>query len=159
MKTMTINVYSFDELSDKAKNHARNEYRKKGYDYAWCSENLDSLKVFCNHFNVNVKDYELSTHRHSWVKTDATSQKFRSLKLKTIDRDYMPTGYCMDCSLWMTFYDVFKLTGNALQAFNDAIDQFIKDTVSEMEHQESDEYIDEVLSMYDSEFNQKGEHI
>ena len=159
MKTITIKVYSFDELSDSAKEKARSVYRSDGHYYAWGDENIYSLKAFCDYFSVVLTDYSIGTSSYSWVKTNATNQNFRGLKLKTIDRDYMPTGYSMDCSLWMTFYDVFKLTGNALQAFNDAIDQFIKDTVSDMEFQESDEYIDEMMSMNEFEFNQDGDHI
>tara|TARA_R110000823_G_scaffold271003_1_gene390498 strand:- start:122 stop:604 length:483 start_codon:yes stop_codon:yes gene_type:complete len=157
MKTITINVYSFDELSDSAKDKARSDYRKHDvFGYIWWNESFNSLKAFCKHFNVEIKDYEVSTYRHSWVKTDANNQKFRGLKLKAIARDYMPTGYCMDCSLWMTFYDVFKLTGNALQAFNNALDQWVKDVILDIEYQDSDEVIDQNMICNNYEFDQNG---
>lgn len=157
MKTIEITVYSFNELSDKSKEKARNNYRVNDCSgYFWWSESFDSLQTFCNKFNVKIKDYEVSHYGYSWVKTDVINQNFRGLKLKTIDRDYMPTGYCMDCSLWITFYDVFKQTGNALQAFNEAIDQWVKDTVTDMEDQNSDEYIDQHMTMNDYEFYENG---
>lgn len=35
MKTLTINVYSFSELSDDAKEKAREWYKSNGFDYKW----------------------------------------------------------------------------------------------------------------------------
>ena len=157
MKTKTINVYSFDELSEKAKDHARYECRKNDvFVYIGWKESFESLKTFCDYFNINIKDYEVSIYRHSFVQTDAANQNFRGIKLKSLNRDNMPTGYCMDCSLWLTFYDVFKTSGNALQAFNEAIDQWIKDVVSDMEYQDSDEYIDEYMICNEYEFYEDG---
>lgn len=159
MKTMTINVYAFNELSENAKQKARHEYRIKQREYFWLDEGFDSLKAFCHHFGVALTDWSVGTCSYSWVATNANKDDFRGVKLKTINRDYMPTGYCMDCSLWITFYDVFKASGNALLAFNEAIEQWVKDMVSDMEYQDSDEYIDEHMTINEYEFNEHGEQV
>ena len=53
MKTKTINIYSFDELSKKAKDHARHECRKNdAFVYIWWKESFESLKTFCDYFNI-----------------------------------------------------------------------------------------------------------
>lgn len=156
MKTITINVYAFYELSESAKQKARDKYLTEYHEYSWLNEGKDSLKSFCEYFNVDLKDYSVSPCSYSYVETNASNQNFRGVKLKTINRDYMPTGYCMDCSLWITFYDVFKATGNALQAFNEAIDQWVKDMISDMKYQDSDEYIDEHMTINEYEFDEKG---
>lgn len=156
MKTITINVYSFDELSESAKQKARDKYRTGYHEYSWLDEGIDSLKAFCSHFGITLTDWSVGAYQCSWVSTNANKDDFRGVKLKTIDREYMPTGYCMDCSLWITFHDVFKATGNALQAFNEAIDQWVKDMVFDMEYQDSDEYIDECMTINAYEFDEKG---
>jgi hypothetical protein len=43
-----------------------------------------------------------------------------------------------------------------LRAFNDAIDQAIKDIVSDMEYQNSDEAVDEMLIANEYEFDEDG---
>lgn len=159
MKTMTINVYAFNELSESAKQKARDNYRAKCHEYFCLDEGFDSLKAFCSHFGVTLTDWSIGTGSYSWVSTNANKDDFRGVKLKAINRDYMPTGYCMDCSLWITFYDVFKATGNALLAFNEAINQWVKDMVLDMEYEESDEYIDEHMIINEYEFNEHGEQL
>jgi hypothetical protein len=90
------------------------------------------------------------------METNAENAHFRGRKLSEVNRDYMPTGYCLDCNLWETFRTVWKETGSPLRAFNDAIDQAIKDIVSDMEYQNSDEAIDEMLIANEYEFDEDG---
>jgi hypothetical protein len=68
----------------------------------------------------------------------------------------MPTGYYLDCDLWITFYDVFKASGDAKAAFEAAIDTWVRQIVADMEYQESDEAIAEMLSINDYEFLESG---
>lgn len=156
MRTITTNIYTFDELSENAKESARQWYREQRLEYFWSDEAFDSLRAFCNQFNVKLKDYSIGTWCHSYVDTDATNQHFRGLKLKSVKREQSPTGYCADSILWYTFYDTFKASGNALYAFNEAIDAWVRDTVNEMEYQESDEFIDEHLTINEFEFTESG---
>jgi hypothetical protein len=157
MKTETITVLTFDELSDDGKERAIADYRHAGHGYFGIDDGITSLKEFCKHFNVSIKDYSLGTCSHSYVDTDAKNIHFRHIKLHEFSPEYMPTGFCSDVTLWGTFYKDFKATGCALQAFNYAIDAWVRDIVADMEYQESDEAIAEMLSINNYEFLESGE--
>ena len=156
MRTETINIYTFDELNDAAKEKARDWYRD-GMEYHWWNESLDSIKSFADTFRVSIKDYSIGLGSHSYIDTDAENANFRGLKLKNVDREAMPTGYCLDCALWQTFYDEFKRTGDALYAFNEAIDAAKKEILSDIEYQYTDESIDENILINEYEFLENGE--
>lgn len=155
MRTMTISVFQFSELSEEAKEKAR-EWMREGYEYPWFKESIDSVQAFCDAFGVRITDYELSDYRPSFIDTDATKENFRGVKLKSIDRDQMPTGYCLDCDLWMTFYDQFKRTGDALYAFKEAIDAAVDAIVADIRYCYTDEAIDELIEINEYEFLEDG---
>jgi len=157
MKTETVSIYSFDELSDDGKERAIADYRHVGHGYFGIDDGIASLKKFCKHFNVSIKDYSLGTCSYSYVTHDAENRHFRGKRLAEFNRDNMPTGYYLDCDLWVTFYDVFKTGGDAKAAFEAAIDKWVRGIVADMEYQESDEYIGEHLSINDYEFLETGE--
>ena len=155
MRTATIELYKFDELSDDAKEIARSDYRQH-VDYPWFDDALKSIKAFCDHFGVSVKDWEIGAFSPSYLTTDANNANFRGIKLKSIDREQMPTGYCLDCDLWFTFYDEFKRTGDALYAFNQAIDAAVDSIVKDIEYQYTNESVDEMLIINNYEFTIDG---
>jgi hypothetical protein len=157
MKTETITVLTFDELSDDGKGRAISAYRNAGHDYFGIDDGMASLKIFASHFGVNIKDYSLGTCSYSYVTHDAENRHFRGKRLAEFNRDNMPTGYYLDCDLWITFYDVFKASGDAKAAFEAAIDTWVRQIVADMEYQESDEAIAEMLSINDYEFLESGE--
>ena len=156
MRTEKINVYTFDELNDAAKEKARQWYRETADDYFWLDEGLNSIKAFCDLYGVGIKDYSFTLWGHSYLDTDANNQHFRGLKLKAVDREAMPTGYCMDCSLFYTFYDEFKRTGDALAAFNAAIDLTVRNIVEDWESSLEDEAVDETIEANEYEFTEGG---
>lgn len=155
-ETITRNIYTFSELSDKAKDKAIRDYRAAD-EFPWGTEYKESLEAFVDHFNVNVKDWSIGTCSYSYVTTDAETQHFRGRKLRDFDRDHMPTGFCADCDLWMTFYDQFKATGDAKAAFKSALDAWVKSYVAAMEDAESDESIIENIEANEYEFYKNGE--
>lgn len=57
MKTKTINVYSVNELSDKAKQRAFEKWCQED-DYPWNEENSKALRKFEEIFPVDVRDFE-----------------------------------------------------------------------------------------------------
>ena len=152
MRAVTTPVYTFDELSDQAKERARDWWRSLG-EVAWDDESRDSIVAFCSHFGVKLKEYDVD---NCWFKHDATNATFRGRKLSDFNRDHMPTGYCLDCALWMTFYDEFKRTTDAHAAFNAAIYAALKEWREDREYQLSDEYIDEAITTNEYEFTEDG---
>lgn len=156
MRTETINIYTFDELSDAAKEKAREWYRN-GMEYFWWNDSLESIKAFCDGYGVTIKDYSIGPFERSWITTDASNENFRGVKLRDVPRDDTPTGYCLDCALWQTFHDEFKRTGDALRAFNEAIDAAVAEIVADMEYQYTDESVDEHILINEYEFLENGE--
>jgi len=156
MKTIELNIYTFEELSDKAKDQARAWYRENVDLHAWNGESLDSIHAFCNHFGVRLTNYSIGVHSPYSYDVDYPNSIFRGLKLKDVGRNAMPTGYYLDCTLWFTFYDTFKATGCAAKAFEAALDQAFKDWRADLESQLENEYVDENLIANGYEFTENG---
>jgi hypothetical protein len=156
MRTEIIEVYQFAELSDKAKEKAREWYRSNS-DFHGSDENLDSIKAFCEHFDIRLKNWEVSPYSSPNYSAEFTNSNFRGLKLKDFNRDNMPTGYFLDCTLWMTFFDQFKATGCAKKAFDSALWAGFIGWRDDMESQLSDEYIDEHMIINEYEFTENGQ--
>lgn len=155
-RTVCKVIYKYDELPDSIKEKACSNYRAMGAPWAWFDEGMDSIKSFCGEFNVKLSDWSVGVCAPYHWKSDATNRNFRGVKLKSIDREAMPTGYCLDCNIRYEFYDVFKRTGDALLAFNEAIDAGFKAIVADMEHQLTDEYIGEHMEINGYEFDEFG---
>lgn len=57
-RTIEIPVYYFDQLSDSAKEKARDWWRQmEASDPAWAGERRDTLDAFCKEFPVEVRDW------------------------------------------------------------------------------------------------------
>jgi hypothetical protein len=108
MRLETYEVYTFNELSEEAKETARSWWRD-GLEYHWWDETLGSIKAFAAEFGVKVVDYTISPWGYSYVKTDAEPSNFRGRNLKNIpNRETFLTGYCLDNTLMYTFHDEIK---------------------------------------------------
>jgi hypothetical protein len=154
MRVLTVGAFRFQDLEDEAKERAREWYRE-GFDYPWFSESIDSIRAFAKHFGISLMDWEIGGGRN-YIKTDATNANFRGVRLDAINRDYMPTGYCLDADLWETFYDEFKKTGDAKHAFEQALEAALCAVQRDIEYQYSNEAVDESLRFNEYEFNSNG---
>lgn len=67
MRETTVNVYSFDELSDEAKERAHENWLANGYEYFWSGEARDTIKAFEREFGVKIRDWQYDAwgHRYS----------------------------------------------------------------------------------------------
>lgn len=154
MRTVLKNIYQFSELSESAKEYARNQYRCHS-EWAWSDESRESIQAFCAHFGVALKKWHCSDSDFDYSH-DAKNDNFRGMKLSDFDRDYMPTGYCLDCDLWCAFYDVFKTTGSAKIAFDSALWEGFKAWKDDLQSQTADEYIDETIECNNYEYDENG---
>ena len=154
MRVVEKTIYHFDELSDKAKETARESFRDLGYD--WLVESRQSIEAFCAAFNVSLLDYSVGAYRSFGYKTNASNACFRGKRLSQFNRNHSPTGYCLDNALWMAFYDAFKTTGDAKYAFNEALVAGFKSWREDMEYQTTDEYIDDFILANGYEFYENG---
>lgn len=155
METINLQIFSFDELNDEAKEKAR-EWMRNGFDGFWNDEALGSIQAFVDHFGANLRSWSIGAFCPIDYNVECFNSHFRGMKLKDFNRDFMPTGYCLDCNLWQTFYDKFKATGSAKLAFDDAIYEGFKAWRNDLEWQLSDEYIDEHLTINEFKFLQNG---
>ena len=155
MRTIQTNIFEFDELSEAAKENARSWYRE-GQTFFWFDDYLASINIFCAEFGVKVTDYALGDGRGCFIDTDATNANFRGLKLADYNKESTPTGFCADSDLRYPFFDTFKTTGDALQAFKDAIESIQHTIRRDIEASNSDEQVDENLSINDYEFTSEG---
>jgi hypothetical protein len=156
MQVVELQIFNFHELDDQAKNRAR-EWHRCSIEYPWYDEAKDSLKAFCDHFNVTVKDWSLGDMR-GYVKTDAEQRHFRGIKLSEQDKDAMPTGLWLDCELFQHFYDEFKRTGDAKDAFDDALHNFVKAVANDVEYFYSNESVDEHIETNMWTFTEEGKY-
>jgi len=156
MRTVEIPVFQFSELSDRAKDRAR-EWWRNGAEYPWHGDCRASITAFCDHFGVTLRDWSIGAHCPFDYSTDAEPRHFRGMKLRDFSREHMPTGYCLDCDLWMTFYDTFKKTGDAKLAFDDAIHAGFIAWQRDIEWHLSDESVDESIEINGYEFDENGD--
>ena len=158
MRQETITLYKFDELpTESAKEVAREKGRQWiGIDFAWRDESRESIERFCSEFGAMLKDWSVGAYSPIDYSHNADNENFRGRKLREFKRDAMPTGYCLDCALWQTFYDEFKRTGSAKKAFDAALWAGFKEWRDDLENQLSDEYIDDFLTANEYEFTEAG---
>jgi hypothetical protein len=82
MKTKIINIYSFNELSDEAKEHAIQEYRERNTDIFWADETIASLKgLFDNCNGIRLKNWSLGEY-NSWIRVDFDREETEELSGK-----------------------------------------------------------------------------
>jgi hypothetical protein len=156
MRTILKTVYLFHELpTEEAKARAR-DWWTQGIELSWSDESLHSIQTFCSRFGVKLTDWSVGPFSAPTYRTNADNSHFRGQKLRNFSRDNMPTGYCLDCDLWMTFYDQFKATGDAKGAFEEALWAGFKAWRDDMEWQMSDECVDELLTINEYEFDETG---
>ena len=156
MRIIKQKVYTFTELDEAAKEVARNWWRITD-EGCWNAEWLDSIKTFVDHFGANLKDYSVGPYSPVEYAVDYDNSNFRGLKLRDFTRDHMPTGYCGDCDLWESFYDVFKSSGDAKYAFEQAVDAGFRAWLTDWEYSLSDEAVDEAITCNGYEFFENGE--
>ena len=155
MRIIEKQIFTFDELSDSAKERAREWYRR-GLEYPWWDEVKGSLNGFCDEFGIKVLDYSMGDSRRAFVKTDASPSNFRGLKLSNFDREAMPSGFCFDCALRYSFADEWKKTGDAFHAFKIALESFLREVENDVDYQYSDEAVDESIEANGYEFDEFG---
>lgn len=156
MRTIETKVFLFNELSDEAKEKAREWFRTGDDLFHWSGEYIDSINTFCEHFRVKLTDWSVEPFGYFNFKTDADNSHFRGLKLKSVNPDHCPTGFCADVTLWSTFYEVFKTKGNALHAFNEALYECFKEWRDDWEYHYSNESIDNNIRLNEYEFLESG---
>lgn len=62
MRTISVNLYQFSELSEEGKENAIEKWREKGIEYFWADEAFESLRKFCEEFNMDFHNASYSQY-------------------------------------------------------------------------------------------------
>lgn len=157
MRTITKNVYLFSELSEPAKEKARDWWRGRGFEYSWSMESRASIKAFCDLFDVDLVDYSISAYCPVDYTTNRKTHHFCGWNKKRVNAipDFL-TGYCLDQDLVLTLKKEFGQHGDLKAAFESAIHAGFTAWRDDMEYQLSDDAVDETLIANEYEFYENG---
>ena len=139
MRTKTINCYTFDELSDEAKDNVKDNLCT---EYVWMNEAIESLKAFADEIGVTITNYSIDAgcSAHSYIRWQGTPHsKFIPQSL---------TGYCMDYSLTKTW--------NKTRDVDECFEELLSDIQKDYEYQFEDEYVIEMCEANGYEFDEQG---
>jgi hypothetical protein len=142
MKTVNLNLYSFDELSENAQEKVISTWRDNDL-YFWDSENTNSLNAFCKIFDIKIKDYEYGyrnyinssfnlsldilefknvlAYKYLWnnYKSDVFKPKYyykngkKRLSKIQLNNDCVLTGYYIDNEILAPIYDFLEKPDNS----------------------------------------------
>lgn len=163
MKTKTINIYSFDELSDDAKETARNWYRDGALDYDW----WEFVYEDAERVGLKITGFDLDRRRHAEGKfTDAPEDVAGSILKEhgdTCETYKTAAQFIADrASLIADLEDGTEVEDT--EAYEDLKEEFLKSLLedysiilqNEYEYQLSDECVDETIRANDYEFLESG---
>ena len=175
-ETTTRTIYKFSELTDDAKENAKQSYAKND-DFPQGREALESLEKLAEHFGARLADYEIDytnpSYSHAKFDTDhaphdageirAMLKKLGAYNRRTLKGlgDCVLTGVCYDEDGTDGFRFVFIRKGERdidalLQA---AFDSFLKSIQAEYAYQYTDEAFTENCEANGYEFDESGRMI
>mgnify|MGYP003129144321 CR=1 FL=1 len=139
MRTKTINCYTFDELSDKAKENVKYTLCT---EYEWMSEAIQSFESFANEIGITITGYGIDAgcSSRSYIRWRGTPHS------RFIKEDL--TGYFMDHTLTKTWNN----TRDVDECFEKLLSYIQKDYKSQWD----DEYIIEMCETNKYEFDEQG---
>lgn len=171
MKTRTINTYSFSELSEKAKQYAKDGHAE-AMGYAWGEDAIESIKALTLHFQGKMKNWEIDffngTYSHATFDMPEMEEqeiKNRLNKLGSYNKETLRgdgecklTGYCMDEDAIDGFRRAFHGGENDLSKLMDAaFESWIKAVHEDCKYQYSDEAFEETADANEYEYYENGE--
>ena len=159
MKQITINAYSFNELSDKAKDKAR-DYYYQNIGYYWGDEHLEGVKRFLELFNIRLVNWAYDEYRCDFM-TDINDCKFQGFSKKRVNAliKSFNVSYCADETLVMAFNESYSEHGSIKLAIEEALRQSEIDLKNDIAHHYTDESMADFFEANDYFFTQGGKII
>ena len=183
MRTETIEIFKFSELSDTAKDRARDWFRSDGDAWGWASEWIASARAFENIAPIKIRGWDMD-RRQVWIEwigpdyasrydhSDAIAELTGSRAWKWLtnnnwftwaraerEGECSLTGFCADC----TFADALKEYENhparvpALkQVFYEMAQSWVSAAQDDCDHANSDEAVSEMIEWNEYEFDENG---
>jgi hypothetical protein len=144
MRTIEITIYSFNELTEKAKQKALNKYQCET-EYSWEHEAFDSLEAFFKAIGVKMRNFCIDwlCPSQSFIRYEGTpTGKFIPSNL---------TGVCFD-------YELVK-TWNKTKSVESSINAFLSFCQKDFECQLSEESFADYCDANEIYFDQQGNRI
>jgi hypothetical protein len=138
---METKIYSFNELSDKAKLRALTDYQSDA-EYYWGYDALTSLKEFMNEVGVNLISYDID-----WLNPWRSHVHYEGKPHGQFIKEDL-TGFCMDYPLTNTW--------NKTKSISACIDAFLKDCANDYEYQLSEDGYNEHCNGNEIKFYEDG---
>lgn len=171
MRTIETKVFEFGELSDAAKEKARDWYRE-GLEYGWADDAMASIKALADHFNGKMKDWAIdwfdnspSSARFAMPEMEPDEIESKLAQLGTFDPvtlrghgECKLTGYCADENAIDGFRKAWNAGERDLEKLMDAaFDSWLKDAQADCAYQMSNEAVDESIQCNGYTFTEEGE--
>jgi hypothetical protein len=170
MRTYEAKAYTFDELSDQAKDAAKQDYFS-GAGYSWSEDALASLKAFAEAFDAKLSDYQIDWFNCTYSSAEFSAPEMsrrevgrRLRALGTYDKKTLRghgecklTGYCSDedalDGMRKAYFAGESDLGELLQ---EGFWSWLKAAQADAEYQYSDEAFLESCKANDYEFDESG---
>lgn len=159
MKQITINAYSFNELSDNAKNNARQHYYEN-INYFWADEHLEGVKRFLDLFNITLVNWAYDEY-HADFETSINDCKFQNISKKRVNVlvKSFNVSYYADETLVAAFNESYSEHGSIKLAIKYALQQSGNDLKNDIKHHYTDEYMRDYFEATEYFFTQDGKVI
>lgn len=182
-ETITRTLYSFDELSDAAKDNARDYFRQSGDLWGWSDEWWKSAQAFGKIAPISIEsaDYDRGQVECKWTGVDYACRYDHDEAIQELSglrawkwlqnnnwfkwaRDNKQgactmTGYCGDCAFAdpIAEYEKNPLRVPTLeQVFNESAQSWVQEAQGDCEYAYSDEGIDSLIECNEYEFDESG---
>jgi hypothetical protein len=71
VRTIEVKLYKFEELGEKAKARALEDWKGKQTEIFWADETIDSLKALIKSAELKLKDWGIGAYSHSYVRLES----------------------------------------------------------------------------------------
>jgi hypothetical protein len=169
VKTTTINLFAINELTENARQKAIKDFRYNTLEYFWITEFNNSLKAFCNVFDIDLGRFSADyvDYNTDWIKDEILDLKGLAL-FKYLQNNYLDeinkgiagelTGYYTDCQVFHPLKEFMERPYDI--DFKDIIEKCMKSwqksLAAEIEYQNSDEYIIDHMTANEYLFTETG---
>jgi hypothetical protein len=157
MKEVKIKVYEYNELDNDTKEKIIQNWRIDD-EFYYGQDIVETLKAFCNHFNITLMVYSLGGY-DSYIRIDQdtipTNKKDLKISKKFLN-SYALTGVCFDYDILEPLTYSFK--GKTPHVIVDeCLNALIECYEKELEHWYSAECIEIEIEMNDYDFLKNGD--
>jgi len=164
MKTISLNLYTFDELTPEAQEKATNDYNNSPYfQWAWSDENIETIRKALAYFNYRLNDYTFDPFGHSSISI-APNNIHKASKIKDFDLEELVEGDCPFTGYYLDEVFCDPLRDYTEKPTATSLDELLKKCVAlcvkaieeEMLYQTTKEYFAELSEGNDYTFEADG---